>query len=397
VAYPAYLASIFLWIPLAVIAAMAPSARGRLVVPLAASALGALYQAVSGSGHGYGFVVVLFVLCAVDAISGLVLVFTGRAHPHRAVLRIAGALCLAIPAAVLVDFARAGQAMGELDRVSDLGRRVRFETAFRDDVTQKRIFGDLDSATSPWAGYYVSGGEDSRFKHLVINADGRYWLYHSELWDEEGKGGESASAPDTFEGQATGRSSSRRQLFLKRQPGGRFEVEVRDPHPEFHNKPVTFTKSAPPRFPAPPSPADTARFVGEFSATYDENEKSFWLVQVWLWESKGEWWGRYIRDNYARGQPREFISAEAIEPRCASECKVLSFTSSRGPVTLARISDDEFKAKLAGVREEVTLRRGEKLPGFIFDLAPLATPRKNREWIEAISLGRMLTWNVPEK
>ena len=137
------------------------------------------------------------------------------------------------------------------------------------------------------------------------------------------------------------------------------------------------------------------RFVGEFSATYDEREKDFWLVQVWLWESKGEWWGRYIRDNYRRAGPREFISAEAIEPRCASECKVLTFTSSRGPVALTRIADDEFKAKLAGVREEVTLRRGEKLPGFIFDLAPLATPQKNREWIEAVSTGRMITWDVP--
>jgi hypothetical protein len=393
VLYPAYVASIFLWIPLAIIAATAPSARGRLMVPLVASALGALYQVTIGRSGGYVFVVVLLVLCAVDAISGLVLVLTGRTHPYRVVLRIAGALCLAIPAAVLVDFGRAGQTTAELNRVSDLGRKFRFETAFRDDATQKRIFGDLDSGMNPWAGYYVGGDEDRRFKHLVINAEGRYWLYAVELWDEEGKGSESTSAPDTFEGQGTGRMNARRQLLLKRQAGGPFLLELRDP--SMHNKPVAFTKAAPPRFPAPPSPADAARFVGEFSTTYDEKEKDFWLVQVWLWESKGEWWGRYIRDNYRRAGPREFISAETIEPRCASECKELSFTSSRGPVSLTRISDDEFKAKLAGVREEVTLRRGEKLPGFIFDLAPLATPQKNREWIEAVSSGRMLTWDVP--
>jgi hypothetical protein len=45
----------------------------------------------------------------------------------------------------------------------------------------------------------------------------------------------------------------------------------------------------------------------------------------------------------------------------------------------------------------VTLRRGEILPGFPLDLAPLGTEKQNRVWIKAVLEGHMITWDVPAK
>jgi hypothetical protein len=43
----------------------------------------------------------------------------------------------------------------------------------------------------------------------------------------------------------------------------------------------------------------------------------------------------------------------------------------------------------------VTLGRGETLPGFFLDLAPLATESENRQWLEALTTAGMIAWDVP--
>jgi hypothetical protein len=76
---------------------------------------------------------------------------------------------------------------------------------------------------------------------------------------------------------------------------------------------------------------------------------------------------------------------------------VLSFKTSRGPRILTRISDDELRGRYGSPEQEVTLRRGEILPGFPLDLAPLGTEKQNRVWIKAVLEGHMITWDVPAK
>jgi hypothetical protein len=59
------------------------------------------------------------------------------------------------------------------------------------------------------------------------------------------------------------------------------------------------------------------------------------------------------------------------------------------------VSDDELTAAMQGVSNEVTLTRGDTLPGFFLDLALLATKEENRQWLEAVTTAGMITWNVP--
>lgn len=402
----AYLAELFLWIPLAFLVATTPSARRWLAAPLITSLLAAAYEAYMTfvwepkvtAPIRIDIFLVLMVVGVANTISGLGLAVFPSGKPERTRLLAAAALCLSVPVFAIAGFAFMQSHTTQLDATFAQGRQLRFEAAFRDDATQRRAFGELGTGANPWAGYYIAGNEDDRFKHLVINEAGRFWLYGSKLYVHEGAGMQSATEPDRFEGQGSGRMNEKMRVALRRQPAGPYLLEVDFGYgPATPPKTIPIRKADPPRFPQSTSPGDEVRFVGVFSGTYGERDRDFWLVQVWLWESKGEVWGRYLHDNYVRGDRREFIHPEELQPRCAEQCKVLSFETGRGPRTLRRISGDEFRGKYGSPEQEVTLRRGEILPGFLLDLAPLGTARQNREWIKAVLEGQMAMWDVPAK
>ena len=393
----AYIAARGLWIPLALIAALWPAMRRRVMVPLAASAIAAGYEVYMSRAWSQAIRVdILLVLAAlgfVDAFAGLGLWAGSRSRPDRKPLRLAAALCLVVPALAIAGLAGMLQSTATLDRNLDSARRFRFEAYFRDDETAKRVFGTLTPGKNPLAGYYVTTGNDDRFAHLVVNDEGRFWIYSKILNVSEGIGRPGSTGE--FEGTGEGRDA-RMRMALRRQEGGAFLMEVHyNVIPNSPDRPVPMRKAEAPRFPRPLSPGDEVRFAGVFSATYGEMNGGFWVSQVWLWESRGKWWGQYLRDHYMHGNVREFISTEKIDPVCSEQCKVLSFQTSRGPVTLTRVSADEWNATQQGEFKEVRLSRGETVPGFFLDLAPVATRAENREWIEALTIATMITWTVP--
>lgn len=400
----AYLAELWLWIPLAYFAATTPAARRRLAAPLVASVLAAVYEAYMTfvwepkvtAPIRVDILLVIFVTGAADAISGLALAAAAPGKAQRGKWWAAAALCMSVPVLAVVGFAFGQREVRRLDATLDQGRHFLFEAAFRDDATEKRVFGNLHSSANPWAGYYLGDGGDDRFGHLVINDQGDFWLYHSMLYEYKGKGAQSSTEPDKFVGQGTGRMNAKMTLALRRQEAGPYLLQVDFGYGQLAPpKTVPIRRTDPPRFPRPPSPGDQVRFVGVFSGAYGPRDHDFWLVQAWLWESDGKVWGRYVHDFYKRGARREFISTEEIRPACARQCRELTFQTSRGPRTLTRVSDDEYRGTYGSPPVEVSLKRGETLPGFLLDLAPLATEKANREWIEAVSAGRMIEWDVP--
>ena len=194
----AFFAGIGLWIPLALIAALQPSVRRRVMVPLLASAIAAAFEAYISFVWSHTASIpmrvdVFVVLCAltfVDAIAGFSLMVGARGRPDRTPLLAAGMLCLAVPALAIAGFAALRLDFARVDRNSDLARRFRFEAYFRDDETEKRVFGALEPGKNPFAGYYAyAGKDDDRYAHLVINDEGRFWIYHSQLSVWQGTGG----------------------------------------------------------------------------------------------------------------------------------------------------------------------------------------------------------------
>lgn len=392
----AYLAELFLWIPLAFFVATMPSARRWLVAPLVASVLAAAYEAYMTfvwepkvtAPIRVDIFLVLFVACAANTISGLALVISSKGKAERTRLRVAAAVCFSVPVLSLAGLAFMGSHVARLDANLDRGRQYRFEAAFRDDATEKRIFGNIAPGASALSGYYVAGDGDDRIKHFVVNDAGRYWLYSSLLY---------LSTGDLDGPGASGREKMR--VSLRPQSGDAYLLDV-----DFGlgaalapPKTVAVRRVPPPRFPQPSSPADEVRYLGVFSATYAERDRHFFVVQAWLWESKGKVWGRYIHDDFIRGNKREFLHVEALEAKCAEACKVLTFDSGRGPRTLRRVSEDAFSGRYNSPPEEVTLRRGETMPGLFLDLAPLGSAKQNKAWLEAVLEAQMVSWDVPAK
>jgi hypothetical protein len=396
----AYFAALVLWLPLAIVATLYPSLRRRVMVPLVASAIAAAYesymslvwsQTVSNPIR-VDFLVVMFALGVVDGIAGLSLLSGGRARRDRRPLLVSGVLCLGVPALAIAAFAGMLFDTSRVDRNLELARRFRFEAYFRDDETEKRVFGELASRENRWAGYYLGTGDDDRFRHLVINDEGHYWIYTSSLIVRTGTGRPLPTGE--FAGVGDPPTDGKTHVTLRGQDGGPFLLEVRGGLIPDVPTTVPMRKAERPRFPRP-SAAGEVRFLGVFSATYGETSGGFWLTQVWLWESDGEWWGQYLRDHFERGSTREFVATEAIDPACSEQCQVLSFQTSRGPVILTRVSDGELTVAMQGDFKQVTLKRGETLPGFFLDLAPVATKRDNRQWLEALTTAGMITWKVP--
>jgi hypothetical protein len=401
--YIAYLSALLLWIPLGILAAVSPASRRRVMVPLVMSVIGAIYEVVMRNiaplAIRLDILLAMGILSVVDAISGFGLIATARGRPDRNALLFAGVLCLAVPALELAGSASFKSHTANLDRNFALGQRFLFEASFRDDATQKRVFGDLKAAKNPWAGHYLNATtDDDRFGHVIINDEGRFWVYHPKLYYWMGNGAPNA-AGDAFEGAGEGHMHVRSRIQLRRHEGGSFLLNV-----DFGTTPapatpiaVRLNKVDPPRFPPPAkSPRDEVRFLGVFSGIYGERNDSFWLSQVWLWESGGEVWGRYLRDHYRRGYARDFISTGKITASCSQECKELSFETGRGRITITRTSEDEFTVTQGSDDKGATLKRGETMPGFLYDLAPLATKKENQEWLEAVSTASsMISWRVP--
>jgi hypothetical protein len=398
----AYAVSLLLWLPLAIVGAVKPVLLRRLLAPIAVSAIAACYEAYmslvwSHTVSGPIRVDILLVIAAlgfIDAFVGFGL-WVGSARPaDRGALRVAATLCLAVPALAIGGFSTMVLSTANLDRNLDSARRFRFEAYFRDDETERRVFGVIRPVGNPWAGYYAATGADDRVAHLVVNDEGHFWIYSKQLYVRSGSG--RTSAAGDFEGTDEGRNYTRPRIALRRDAGGSVLLEVDNSNPALPvNRPFPMRKADPPRFPRPSPANDKVRFAGVFSATYGEMNGGVRISQVWLWESGGDWWGQYIRDGYQHGSVYDFISTERIAPSCSEQCKVLSFQTSTGPVTLSRVSNDELTATMQGDKRPVTLKRGETIPGFFLDLAPLATKSENRQWIEAVTTAGMISWTAP--
>ena len=377
----AYLAELWLWVPLAVIVATVPGMRRWVALPLGVSALALVYE-------GYMTLVwepkvtapirvdiflVMIGAGLVDLIAGLALLRPAISGVHRVQARIAVALCLGIVAAATGGWIGMNVGLAAVDEKLDYGRRAKLEAAFRDDETQRRFFGELASRKNPWAGYYVIEGDDDRYRQLVINEAGRVWLFHELLYESRGNG--EAGGSDFVGAVSLGGAQTG---FVLRREGERYLLRV-------HGKSLPARRVDPPRYPRAASTPDEVRFIGVFSATYENPRSHPWIVQVWLWQRDGEVWGHYLRDTFEGGEIREYIGTEAIRPRCREGCRVLEFQSGRGPVVLTRVSEDAWRAKLDGLAEEVLLARGETQRGFDLDLAPLSTAKENRRWLDAMT------------
>jgi hypothetical protein len=284
----------------------------------------------------------------------------------------------------------------------DEAKRMRFEAAFRDDATVARFFGDIRATEDSWAGYYVGGDQDDRFKHLIINRDGKTWLYNAKHGYRVGNADDALVSIDTFVttvADDTAYSALGQPLTLRRIKQDRFMLTAANSNMYGTERQLPFTKMPAATFPAVSNVGNTVEFVGVFSARYKPDaDKSFWGAQLWLWRSGNKHWGHYLRQNFVAGTRNDFLHAGAVDVYCVGNCEKgdVDFSANGGTVTLRPDPSGGFIAQGYGFDSPVLLTRGELIPGFILDLAPLTTVKENKHWLKTVNTGRSVAWAVPK-
>lgn len=405
----AYVVALCLWAPILLTAWLKPPGLGRITsIAIITSGLALIYESYMTFVWAPTVVApirvdILFLLPVLGIIDGILayrLLSEGIAWKtgltKKAAIIALGIVCLSVPVTAVVGFIGSVYEMEEFQKNSENGKLYRFEAAFRDSNTQRRFFGELESVSNPWAGYYVTDDNSSRFKHLVINANGDYWLYYENLSVQKGHGSLHSDNQDKF--LAEGSDVHKYKITLERQGQEVFNLMVQRQIEGVWGQyaAVRFRKASPPRFPILHSQNDKVRFIGVFSAKYDIRGNSFNAAQVWLWETNGKVWARYLQNYFTEGELKQFIYAQALDAKCTGPCNELNlsiFSGKNTVVKLKGLSENEIKANIYG--KEVILNRGETVPGFFFDLAPLESEKSNKAWNEAVSKGNTLEWKVP--
>lgn len=284
----------------------------------------------------------------------------------------------------------------------DDAKRLRFEAVFRDDATVTRFFGDIRTADDNWSGYYMGDDQDDRFKHLIINRDGKTWLYAAKHWYRVGNADDAVPSIETFVTSVAdddAYSASRLPLTVRKIQQDRFMLTVANSSMDGTERQLPFTKMPAPKFPAASNVGNAVEFVGVFSARYKPDaDRSFWGAQLWLWRAGNKYWGHYLRQNFVAGTRNDYLHAGAVNVYCVGSCVKgeLDFSLKGGNVTLRPDQLGGFIAQGYGFDSPVLLTQGELIPGFILDLAPLTTVKENKHWLETVNTGSFVKWAVPK-
>ena len=391
-----YLLASWLWVPLLGLwLVLRGTERRALLIAMVAAALVAGYEATipRSANIRIDLLVVIPVLGAIHGVCGSILAtqvlrLRKQRLPGFWARGLAALLCLGAAAAIAVAMIVDGARMSGQTKAHDDGSRFAFEAAFRDEGTQRRVFGNLEGG---WAGYYRAEAALPAFAHLIIDDTGRLWLFSPSYYEQRGIGKPDPSDPKVFaavlKDNYGGESG---KLTLTREAQDRLTMNVT----RYGNtNRVTYNRAPAPRFPRPAQPTDPVKYLGVFSGRALESDKHLYVAQLWLWESDGRLWGKYLWQGFTRGTNQWVVAQRDAKIDCEdSSCR--RFVVRAGdemPVTMERAPDGDLI--VTSSNPKVTLKPGETVTGFLFDLAPLASADENRYWLRAVH--RDVFWQVP--
>jgi hypothetical protein len=396
----AYFVARFLWIPLLACWAAAKNAPARkaMWLPIAAGIVATIWELVIpvSANIRIDLFLVAPVLMFADGVAGILLATAAyrqrkATHAFNPAIAAAAAMCLA--ACAFFAFAWGYSTWRAEDQYKEHveGSRYYFEGAFRDAETQRSAFGSLEGTR--WAGYYVSDPPQVSFAHLVVNAEGDYFLYASDFYERRGRTKPDPADPALATGVAMYLGIVTRATVEMRDLGdGRLQFQLRDGS----SPGVVFVKRAPPRFPRPASAHDEVRFIGVFSGSYDEQAKYVALAQVWLWASEGRLWGVWLRGSFSREHEQPVFANSRADVTCADEeCATLLVHTEGGRREKLQRQGPHALGWFERKDRLVTLNRGETVTGLPFAWAPLTTMEENRKWLRSVHPD--ITWQAPAK
>ncbi|WMW80197.1 hypothetical protein RF679_16310 [Undibacterium cyanobacteriorum] len=408
----AYFLALLNWLPISILSSGAPTEfkRGPLRLLYGLSIVLALYEAYMSLLWSPAVVapirIDVFILMLPYGLLYLIYGIAYSIYAKNSALsveskwrsKLIAAWCLAVPLLAIAGYASISHESKQSSMQFDLGRRFRYEARLRDDQVQARFFGPITETGGTIAGHYVADGNDSRFAKIVINDALDVWLWSTELYEHQGRLKHLGGDAYEWQNQSKDVTPLSGKINVIDREHFAFSGDV-GPNPSPQT--TQFTKVAAPRFPLEKNATDAVEFLGVFSTTFDDTGKDLGVYQMWLWRSKNKIWGQHYRHHATRGSTIEFLAPTKIEPYCMGSCDRydLRFQLERSNYRLQRVSADSWS-----VRDNdnpsgpsYVLRRGQILPGYVYDLAPLHSAEETQQWIAAVGAGHFVKWKVPEK
>lgn len=282
--------------------------------------------------------------------------------------------------------------------------RLLFKAKFRDQETYESYFGPLtgDGVAYP-SGHWQSEGR-SRFTRVIVNDEGRVWLFYQCQEDAEchsGPGGTGLrkSGGDVLQWVAS----------LKPPAGLLFDIEMARSGTDVlsvvtRGQTYRFTRVPPPVDPAPA--ARTLRFLGSYSDV--ECIRAHAKVrQVWLWQNGEHLYGIAIFSTLVAGQESRFVrpvvlgqgNREGDGWRFDWQQDGTSGTAmvvlKNGEAMLTLDQDLDQSGRTLEDADRLVLNAAGVFSDERIELAPLTSGIDWQHWFDNVTVGHFATGHVP--
>lgn len=333
--------------------------------------------------------------------SAAVLLFFRRWRKTAALL---AAIVVFIGGGMITKWAEVSRESRRLGEVFEETNRLLFQAKFRDADTYERYFGPFTGGSGGLpAGHWQVDGQ-SYFTRLIINGQGRVWLFFACQEDTECESG--VAGPELHE---SGDNPRQWQASLKPLAGLPFDIKITQPEAGavsvlVREKTVRFTKAPPPVDPAPA--AQSLRFLGPFSAV--ECIRAHAKVrQVWLWEEGARRYGVGIFSTLVAGRQAGFVRpiviGEGVKDgdgwRFAWQQDGRSGTAlvtlRGGDAILTLDQDLDQRGRDLEDADQLVLKAGGVFSDERVELAPLTGGADWRHWFDNVFTGHFSSGFVP--
>ena len=300
-----------------------------------------------------------------------------------------------------IEVSRESQRLGE---VFEETNRLLFAAKFRDADIYDGYFGPFTGASGDHPVGHWQIDEQSYFTRLIINGEGRVWLFFQCQEDTECESG--VSGPDLPVSDDNPRQWA---ASLKPRVGLPFDIKITQVEADtlsvdVRDKTVRFVKAPPPVDPAPT--AQSLTFLGSF-ANAECTRAHAKIRQVWLWEDGQRRYGVGIFSTLVAGRQASHVRpvlmgdgamdndrwrfAWTWDERAGTAVIALK----DGGAILTLDLDIEQGGRTLEDADQLVLQAGGVFSDERIELAPLTTGADWRHWFDNIMAGHFTSGFVP--
>ena len=271
-----------------------------------------------------------------------------------------------------------------------------FAAKFRDRATYDAYFGAPDGGLAPYPTGHWQVAEQSNFSRLIINAEGRAWLFY-RCGDTECHFGSEGSTlarsdgdPDKWAAVLEKRGVSQRSIEVTVDSPDRLNVEI-------DGRAVPFVEAPPPIDPSPA--AETLAYLGPFSAS--ECAGRFTNIdQIWVWRDGDTLHGVGVFATKLTGARADFMTPRVMGAgrRSGDGWEFAWSRDERAWSATLNLAGDSVALLLVRDSQVVvnqTLSPGAAFRDEVIELAPRTTAEEWAHWFDTVLVGHFAAGDLP--